>query len=309
MFLTADARPRPAAVQWELRRALLRACRVHGGRCLHVRAVHHPTAVKEIDVHRNADSSARGSSLRSSPRWREPRGRRRGHSSSPPCSPCRSCALAGIAAAIATLAVLVITNVFIGRTALTLGSDTINGVPQTATLGATVVWVVLTIFLAYGLKQSRIGLRLRASRRTRTRRSRSASASAASATSPSSLPGSSSASAGALYAHYFVGFSYTDFYFDLTFIVVAMLVVGGLGSVTGAVVGTFFLTVGLRRGAAGRGQRRARRPATVGHGEPGPGRRAARRPDHPPQRADRRPRGPGAAMAVTRPGERKGDHQ
>ncbi|WP_259310598.1 branched-chain amino acid ABC transporter permease [Capillimicrobium parvum] len=152
--------------------------------------------------------------------------------------------LSGIAAAIATLAVLVITNVFISQTpALTLGSDTINGVPQTATLGATVVWVVLTIFLAYGLKQSRIGLRLRASRENENaaksvgvgvRRERYVAF---------VLAGFVFGIAGALYAHYFVGFSYTDFYFDLTFIVVAMLVVGGLGSVTGAVVGTFFLTV------------------------------------------------------------------
>ena len=47
---------------------------------------------------------------------------------------------------------------------------------------------------------------------------------------------------GALYAHFFTSFGAVDFYFELTFITIAMLVVGGLNSVTGAVVGTYFLT-------------------------------------------------------------------
>ena len=49
--------------------------------------------------------------------------------------------------------------------------------------------------------------------------------------------------AGALYGHYFITFSYLDFYFDLTFLTIAMLVVGGMASVSGAVAGTCFLTV------------------------------------------------------------------
>src|SRR5262249_35123409 len=48
---------------------------------------------------------------------------------------------------------------------------------------------------------------------------------------------------GALYGHYFVTFSPFDFYFDITFLTIAMLVVGGMRSVTGAVLGTYFLTI------------------------------------------------------------------
>ena len=43
--------------------------------------------------------------------------------------------------------------------------------------------------------------------------------------------------AGALWAHFLTSFSPKAFYFDITFRVITMLVVGGMGSVTGSVVG------------------------------------------------------------------------
>jgi branched-chain amino acid transport system permease protein len=53
--------------------------------------------------------------------------------------------------------------------------------------------------------------------------------------------------AGALYGHYFVTFGPDDFYFNQGFNIVlvsiAMLVVGGMSSVTGAVAGCYFITV------------------------------------------------------------------
>lgn len=50
--------------------------------------------------------------------------------------------------------------------------------------------------------------------------------------------------AGSLYAHFITSFSPTVFYFDLTFKVITMLVVGGMGSVSGSILGTV-LVVGL----------------------------------------------------------------
>jgi branched-chain amino acid transport system permease protein len=47
--------------------------------------------------------------------------------------------------------------------------------------------------------------------------------------------------AGALYGHFLGAFSPKDFYFDLTFTLVAMLIVGGMFTVTGAVAGTILL--------------------------------------------------------------------
>ena len=53
--------------------------------------------------------------------------------------------------------------------------------------------------------------------------------------------------AGALYGHYFVTFGPDDFFFNQGFnivlLTIAMLVVGGMTSVTGAVVGCYFITV------------------------------------------------------------------
>jgi branched-chain amino acid transport system permease protein len=56
--------------------------------------------------------------------------------------------------------------------------------------------------------------------------------------------------AGSLYAHFLGSFSPNAFYFDMTFEVVTMLVVGGMGSVSGSVIGaTVMLGLGeaLRR--------------------------------------------------------------
>ena len=56
--------------------------------------------------------------------------------------------------------------------------------------------------------------------------------------------------AGSLYAHFITSFSPTVFYFDLTFRVITMLVVGGMGSVSGSVIGVavvLAIAEGLRR--------------------------------------------------------------
>jgi branched-chain amino acid transport system permease protein len=44
--------------------------------------------------------------------------------------------------------------------------------------------------------------------------------------------------AGSLYAHYLTSFSPNAFYFDLAFRVITMMVVGGMGSVTGSIAST-----------------------------------------------------------------------
>ena len=152
--------------------------------------------------------------------------------------------LIGVAAGIATLALLVAMNVFIQQTSsITRGTSTQIGVPQSTTLRATLLWVILAIVVAFAFKQSRNGLRLRSSREN-DRASRSVGVHVARERYLAfALSGFVCGIVGALYGHYFITFSYLDFYFDLTFLTIAMLVVGGMGSVSGAVVGTSFLTV------------------------------------------------------------------
>lgn len=160
--------------------------------------------------------------------------------------------LQGVAAAIATLAVLVIMNTFILQTpSLTGGSDVLVGVPRETTPGFAAIVLVVVIFGVYGFKQSRHGLRLRASRENEGAARSVAVNVRLERYLAFVLAGFVCGLGGALYAHYFTGFAPPDFYFELTFIIVAMLVVGGMHSVSGAVVGAYFLSIvylGARRG-------------------------------------------------------------
>jgi branched-chain amino acid transport system permease protein len=151
--------------------------------------------------------------------------------------------LSGVPAGIATLAVLVIVNVFLVQTtSITRGTSTMIGVPQTTTFLHVMVWVLVFIAVAFVFKQSRFGLRLRASRENER------AAKSVGVRVPVEraiawvLSGFVVGVGGALYGHYFVTFAPGTFFFDLTFLTIAMLIVGGMTSVTGAVVGVYFLT-------------------------------------------------------------------
>jgi branched-chain amino acid transport system permease protein len=157
--------------------------------------------------------------------------------------------LAGVQAGIATLALLVISNVFIVQTSsITRGTSTQIGVPTTTTFLSVMVWSLIFIALAFAFRQSRFGLRLRGSRENE----RAARSVGVEVPRERGIAWVLSAFvcgvAGALYGHYFVTFSYLDFYFntngfDQVLLPIAMLVVGGMTSVTGAVVGCYLVTV------------------------------------------------------------------
>jgi branched-chain amino acid transport system permease protein len=157
--------------------------------------------------------------------------------------------VAGVQAGIATLAILVMDNVFNTQTtAITRGTSTLIGVPQTTTFVSLLVWALIFIGVAYLFKQSRVGLRLRATREN-VRAARSVGIRVArERTIAWILSAFVAGAAGALYGHWFVTFSPGDFYIntngiDLVILPIAMLVIGGMGSVTGAVVGCYFVTI------------------------------------------------------------------
>ncbi|HZR93970.1 MAG TPA: branched-chain amino acid ABC transporter permease [Gaiellaceae bacterium] len=157
--------------------------------------------------------------------------------------------LAGVQAGIATLAILVMDNVFNTQTtSITRGTSTLIAVPQTTTFVSLLVWALIFVGVAYMFKQSRFGLRLRATREN-VRAARSVGVSVAKERAIAwILSGFVAGAAGALYGHWFVTFSPGDFYFntngiDLVILPIAMLVIGGMGSVTGAVVGCYVVTV------------------------------------------------------------------
>jgi branched-chain amino acid transport system permease protein len=152
--------------------------------------------------------------------------------------------LSGIAASIATLAVLVITNIVLGEwDSLTGGRTALVGVPITTTTGSALVWCALAIIAAWLFQHSRVGLRLRASREDPV----AARAAGIGITRERLIAFALSAVVvgvgGALYGHRIGSFAPNDFYFHLTFFLIAMLVVGGIKSLSGAVVGTLTVSV------------------------------------------------------------------
>jgi branched-chain amino acid transport system permease protein len=157
--------------------------------------------------------------------------------------------LSGIQAGIATLAILVMGNVFFTQTtSITRGTSTLIGVPQTTTFVSLLVWTLIFLAAAYVFKQSRFGLRLRSTREN-MRAARSVGVRIARERSIAwILSGFVAGAAGALYGHWYVTFSPGDFYIntngiDLVILPIAMLVIGGMRSVTGAVVGCYFVTI------------------------------------------------------------------
>ena len=152
----------------------------------------------------------------------------------------------GVPATIATLAFLVIINVVLMNWIdLTRGPRALYGIPVKATIGWGLASAAFVILLARAFRDSKWGLQLRAASEdvaaasavgVRVRRLRLAAW---------MLSAFIMAIAGALFALFVGTISPKSFYFDLTFLTLAMLVLGGMHSVTGAVLGCVLITVGV----------------------------------------------------------------
>ncbi len=152
--------------------------------------------------------------------------------------------LSGYFVAVATLGFLIIVNVvLINAAAYTRGARTFTGVPLETTLPWAVGWLVVTLCVLARIVYSPYGRRYRAVREDTI---------AARAIGLSILPTRLSAFVvgaffagvgGSLYGHYLGSFSPASFYLPYTFALVSMLVIGGMGSITGAVVGVVLVTI------------------------------------------------------------------
>jgi branched-chain amino acid transport system permease protein len=152
--------------------------------------------------------------------------------------------LTGIAASIATLALLVI--VYIGYSnwdSVTLGTSSIVGLPSYTDLWTALAWAVIMIVIAYAYQTSRHGLMLRAARDDEP----AAKAVGVNVFRERLIAWTLSAFivgiGGVLYAHFLGTISTEAFYLNMTFITLAMLVVGGMGSISGAVVGVVAISL------------------------------------------------------------------
>ncbi|HSL64272.1 MAG TPA: branched-chain amino acid ABC transporter permease [Gaiellaceae bacterium] len=146
--------------------------------------------------------------------------------------------LNGLAAGIATFAVLEIThNLLREWTRIGPGATTLSLVPETtgarqATLGALAVIVV-----AYAYQRSRFGRMLRATREDPAAAQAVGIGVHRQRLWAFTLSGALCGFAGGLYVHMLGSITTEQVYLDLTFLTLAMLVVGGATSLWGAVVG------------------------------------------------------------------------
>lgn len=150
--------------------------------------------------------------------------------------------LAGIAASIGTFAMLVILYaVFSNWTSVTGGQGSLYGLPIFTTLPIAAGFACVAILGAAAYQASASGFRLRGSREDPV-----AAAAAGIDTRRERLIAFVISAfvvgmAGALHAYFLQVVVASEFYLELTFITVAMLVIGGMRSLTGAVVGTAFV--------------------------------------------------------------------
>jgi len=152
--------------------------------------------------------------------------------------------LAGIAASIGTFAMLVIFYaVFSNWTSMTGGQGSLYGLPIFTSLPVATAFAAVTIVGAALYTASASGFRLRGSREDAV----AAKAAGIDIRRERLIAFVVSAffvgMAGALHAYFLQVVVASEFYLKLTFITVAMLVLGGMRSLTGAVVGTAFVAM------------------------------------------------------------------
>ena len=145
--------------------------------------------------------------------------------------------LSGLAAGIATFGVLeIVNNLLRYWQSVGPGLNAFSSVPQTTGIWQAAVAAMICIVVAYAYQRSRFGRQLRAARED------PAAASAAGISIyrhrllAFTLSGALAGLAGGLYVH-LLPIEVDSLYLDLTFITLAMLVVGGSGSLLGAVLG------------------------------------------------------------------------
>ena len=151
--------------------------------------------------------------------------------------------LGGSAAAVATLGFMVmIFTILSNAEELTRGAKVFSGIPAYTTIGWCMGAFAAILVIARLLRESDIGLGLRSSRDDAIAAQASGVDIVNSRYAMWVVSAAGSAVAGALYAHYIGAILPKAFHFELTFLLVTMVIVGG-PSITGAVVGTLLITV------------------------------------------------------------------
>lgn len=152
--------------------------------------------------------------------------------------------LSGIAAGIATLAVLGITyNILTYWDSIGPGATTLSLIPTTTSYWQPTVGAIAVICVAFAYQHSRFGRQLKAAREDPPAARAAGIDIHRQRLLAFTLSGALCGFAGGLYVHLYGSISTNDVYLDLTFVTLAMLVVGGISSLWGAVVGTIAISL------------------------------------------------------------------
>ena len=152
--------------------------------------------------------------------------------------------LSGIAAAIATLSLMFICYIVLGNwTALTGGQQSLMGLPGYVGLWTAGMSAVAAIIIAFVYQETRGALALRASREDEVAARASGVRIVRERLLAFVVSGFVTGIAGVLYGHFLGTLRVESFYLDLTFLLITTLVVGGMRSLSGAVVGAIGISV------------------------------------------------------------------
>jgi branched-chain amino acid transport system permease protein len=145
--------------------------------------------------------------------------------------------------AMATLALLVVAHtLFLNWEGVTRGSLGLFGIPVRSTIAISTVGAIVFLFIARLYKESGTGLRLRATREDPLSSAAGGTHVVRTRYGAWILSAGMMGAAGSLWAQSVIAFDANQFYFTLTFSTLAMLVIGGRASVTGAVAGAAIVT-------------------------------------------------------------------
>ena len=152
--------------------------------------------------------------------------------------------LKGAYISVATLGFLVIVQVvLVNWDALTRGARTFAGVPSYSTAWNVWAWAALTVYVVWRLGASAFGRDMRAARDNEIAAQSLGVSVVRSRLLAFCISAFLTGAAGSLWAHFITSFSPKSFFFTQAFSIITMLVIGGLGSVSGSVIGVLVITV------------------------------------------------------------------
>ncbi|MGB9639395.1 MAG: branched-chain amino acid ABC transporter permease [Anaerolineales bacterium] len=152
--------------------------------------------------------------------------------------------LSGHYVSVATLGFLVIVHiVLINWTQFTRGARTFSGVIQYTNIWWVYLWLIITIYIVWRVVHSPYGRALIAVREDTIAAQSMGINILQSRLLAFVVSAFLTAIGGGLMAHYLTSFSPATFYFTATFNYIIMLVVGGMGSISGSILGTTLVTL------------------------------------------------------------------